>query len=203
MFTGIVEDIGVVREASPASGGRHLVIQTHLAPDIGVGESIAVNGTCLTAERVGVDSFTATAVPQTLLLTTVADFAPGTRVNLERAVGTGRLFGGHIVQGHVDGIAHVRAVSGTDSSGASRWLDLDVPATVADLCVERGSITVDGVSLTLAGVEGVRVRIALVPHTLQATIAGGYAAGVRVNVEADVVARYVREFVRRQQAAAR
>ena len=203
MFTGIVEAVGRVASVRDAGSARALRIETHggdwpLAP----GESVAVNGVCLTVERGDAAGFEATAVAETIARTTLGDLTAGSRVNLERAATMDRLFGGHIVQGHIDGVGRVVRFDGHD---AGDWtLEVELPADIHELCVDKGSIAIDGVSLTVARrLAGERVSIAIVPHTLGHTVVADYVPGSRVNVEADVVARYVREYVRRYQPVSR
>jgi riboflavin synthase len=197
MFTGIVEHIGrideirdreVVRTFRIAAGGFESIIAD--------GESIAVNGVCLTVERAARQWFEATAVEETLKRTTLGALRTDSRVNLERAATAATLLGGHIVQGHVDGVGRVVSFSG--SGAGDRTLTIEVPEDVHDLCADKGSITVDGTSLTVARkLDQRRIEIAIVPYTLEKTIANEYVAGRSVNLEADVIARYVREQLRR------
>jgi riboflavin synthase len=155
-----------------------------------------VNGVCLTVERSGDGFFEATAVEETLKRTTLGALRKDMRVNLERAATAATLFGGHIVQGHVDGMG--RVVSFTGDSAGDRTLTIETPEDVHELCADKGSITVDGVSLTVARkLDNRRIEIAIVPYTLEKTIANEYVAGRNVNLEADVIARYVREQLRR------
>jgi riboflavin synthase len=198
VFTGIVEHVGRVEEVIDAGSARTFRIggagfESPLTP----GESVAVNGVCLTVER-GTDSaFEVTAVHETLALTTLGELRAGSGVNLERAATVDRLFGGHIVQGHVDGVGRVVSFDGDDAG--DRVLALELPEDVHDLCAHKGSIAVDGISLTVARkLPGNRIEIAIIPYTLEHTVAGEYRAGRRVNVEADVIARYVREQLRKQ-----
>lgn len=200
MFTGIIEHKGRVEEVIDAGSARMFRIaaagfESPLLP----GESIAVNGVCLTVERGAGASFEVTAVHETLSLTTLGELRAGSPVNLERAATVDRLFGGHIVQGHVDGVGHVVSFDG--ESAGDRVLALELPEDVHDLCAHKGSIAVDGISLTVARkLPGNRIEIAIIPYTLEHTVAGEYRAGRSVNVEADVIARYVREQLRKQDA---
>lgn len=191
MFTGIVEHIGRIEDIRDAGSSRTMRIAANgFGSPIGEGESIAVNGVCLTVERAAGLWFEATAVEETLSRTTLGMLARGSRVNLERAATAATLFGGHIVQGHVDGTG--RVVSFKDGT-----LNIELPDDVHELCAEKGSITVDGVSLTVARkLDHRRIEIAIVPYTLEKTIAGEYGPGRIVNLEADVIARYVREQLR-------
>jgi riboflavin synthase len=202
MFTGIVEHVGTVSGVRAAGNARVLhTIAPALAPLLHPGESIAVNGVCLTVESVDTDGFDATAVLETLARTTLGELSAGAHVNLERAASAGTLFGGHLVQGHVDGIASVTAFAAAADGG--RILEIEVPDDVHDLCIDKGSMAVDGVSLTIARkLRDRRVAIAIVPHTLRHTIVMEYRPGHRVNVEADVIARYVREQVRSHMSRA-
>ncbi|HET6350422.1 MAG TPA: riboflavin synthase [Candidatus Krumholzibacteria bacterium] len=196
MFTGIVEHTGRVDEVRDAGSARTLCIAVEgLTAPLAHGESIAVNGVCLTVERSGEGWFEATAVEETLQLTTIGALAAGSRVNLERAATAQTLLGGHIVQGHVDGVGRVVEFSG--AGAGDRWLVIEVPEEVHELCAHKGSVAVDGISLTVARkLEPRRIAIAIVPFTLENTVAGEYEPGRFVNLEADVIARYVREQLR-------
>ena len=203
MFTGIVEALGRVTSVRGVGSARALRIDgAGLAASLAPGESVSVNGVCLTVERGDGAGFDATAVEETIARTTLGDLVAGSRVNLERAATMDRLFGGHIVQGHIDGVGRVVRFDGHD---AGDWtLEVELPPDVHDLCVDKGSIAIDGVSLTIARrLPDARVSIAIVPHTLSHTVVADYVPGTRVNVEADVVARYVREYVRRYQPVPR
>jgi len=197
MFTGIVQHIGRIEEIRDAGTSRTIRIASEsLGTRLGDGESISVNGVCLTVEQSGEGWFQATAVEETLKRTTLGTLRKDARVNMERAAKAATLLGGHIVQGHVDGIGRVVAFSG--HSAGDRTLTIEVPEEVHDLCADKGSITVDGISLTVARkLEERRIDIAIVPYTLEKTIAGEYGPGRMVNLEADVIARYVREQLRR------
>ena len=202
MFTGIVSAVGRVESASPnggrgkGDGGRVLHIQ---APYRGLkkGDSIAVNGACLTIEKVVKGGFTVHAVQTTLGRTLIAEWQKGRSVNLERAVRAADLMGGHIVQGHVDGVATVARVV---DAGDARLVDVAVPTDVAAVTILHGAITVDGVSLTVNAIPrpGV-VQVSLVPFTREHTTLGRLAAGDRVHVEADVLGKYVRQLCRSAQ----
>ncbi|HXS09052.1 MAG TPA: riboflavin synthase [Candidatus Krumholzibacteria bacterium] len=197
MFTGIVQHIGRIEEIRDAGTSRTIRIASEsLGTRLGDGESISVNGVCLTVEQSGEGWFQATAVEETLKRTTLGMLRKDARVNMERAATAATLFGGHIVQGHVDGMGRVVAFNG--HSAGDRTLTIEVPEDVHDLCADKGSITVDGISLTVARkLEERRIDIAIVPYTLEKTIAGEYGPGRMVNLEADVIARYVREQMRR------
>jgi riboflavin synthase len=195
MFTGIVEELGeVVRlEAGPASA-RITVRGPLVTADAGRGDSIAVNGICLTVvDRPAPDSFTADVMRETLDRTSLAGLAAGTRVNLERPMPADGRFGGHVVQGHVDGVGTV-----TERVPGENWelVRIAVPAALARYVVEKGSLAVDGVSLTVAGVDdtpdgGATVTVSLIPETLTRTTLGLREVGGPVNLEVDVLAKYV------------
>jgi len=187
MFTGIVSAVGTVVSAEP----HRLAIESReTARRLTVGSSVAVNGCCLTVVKKSGGSFFADVVPETLRRTNLGAARAGSRVNLELPLTASGLVDGHLVQGHVDATARVRRVA---KVAAGVEVEVELPAALRPFVVEKGSIAVDGISLTVARVNGRQgtFKVALIPHTLAVTIAGGYAAGVFVNLEADVVARYV------------
>jgi riboflavin synthase len=189
MFTGLVEEIGRLEAIEPRGEGRRLVFGAAcVLEDAHEGDSIAVDGCCLTVVALEPGRFAVEAVPETLRRTTLGGRRAGDPVNLERPLRAGDRLGGHLVQGHVDGVGEVVAMI---PEGDGRRLTLRIPPPLARFVAEKGSIAVDGVSLTVAACEGERCEIALIPHTLAATVAGAYAAGRRVNLEVDLVARYV------------
>ena len=195
MFTGIVETVGTIARVDDVPGARRIRVAAEALPAaLTPGDSVAVDGVCLTVERADASGFDATVVAETLARTTMGERMAGDRVNLERAATLARYFGGHLVQGHVDAVGRVMAF---DPRAQAPMLSLELPESVFELCVEKGSIAIDGVSLTIAACGGSRVSIAVVPHTLSASTVALYTPGRRVNVEADVIAKYVREFVRR------
>jgi len=189
VFTGIVRELGEVASLEAREGGARLTVR---APDTAartaIGDSVSVNGVCLTAVEAADGTLAFDTVPETLDRSALAHLAPGAAVNLEPALRAGEPLGGHVVQGHVDGVARVVAL---EPEGDGARLALELPRGLERLCVEKGSIAVDGVSLTVASVEGARIAIALVPHTLAATTLGGLERGDEVNVEADVLAKHV------------
>ncbi len=195
MFTGIVEELGTVRAVDVVGEGRRLVVDaTTVLDDVALGASVAVSGCCLTVVEWGDEWFAVDAVPETLERTTIGDLAVGDPVNLERPLAVDGRFGGHVVQGHVDAVTEAVAV--VDQSDGSRWLTFRLPDDLAGQVVEKGSVTLDGVSLTVASVGesptgGGTFDVALIPHTLEVTTFGGRSPGDRLNVEADVIARYV------------
>ena len=188
MFTGIVSDIGTVRTLE-RPGDLRLTIATAYDPaSIALGASIACSGVCLTVIAVGADTFTVSASAETLACTTLGDWRVGQRVNLERALRVGDELGGHFVFGHVDAVATVHAIT---PEGESRRIVFEAPAALARYFAPKGSVALDGVSLTINEVEGARFGVNLIPHTLTATTFGKARPGDRVNLEIDMLARYV------------
>jgi riboflavin synthase len=188
VFTGLIQDLGEVESIDSGAAGARLRIRTALAPEIGLGDSVAVNGVCLTATAVDEGGFETEAMNQTLEVTGLAGVGAGTRVNLELAMQASDRLGGHIVQGHVDGVGTVLAV---EEDGFARRLRVELGPELLRYVVEKGSITLDGVSLTVAELGAGWVVVSLIPETLERTNFGGVAPGDRVNVESDVVAKYV------------
>ena len=188
MFTGIVQELGMVRRMENGDGGARIEIGADLAAGLREGDSVSVEGACLTASALGDGWFAADVMNQTLSLTTLGDLAPESSVNLEAALRAGDPLGGHIVQGHVDGVGEVVSVS---EDGFARRVRVALPDGLERYAVEHGSITLAGVSLTVAGLEGREIEVSLIPETLERTTLGDASAGKRLNVELDVVARYV------------
>jgi riboflavin synthase len=196
MFTGIITEIGTLMEARAADGGRDLDIACSWT-DLVAGESIAVDGACLTVTRLTERGFGVHVVRTSLDRTRFADLRPGQRVNLERALRVGDRLGGHLVQGHVDGVGSVLRVA---TRGEARLLDLQVPAEVARVSVPLGSITVDGVSLTVNAIpDPGTIQISLIPFTLEHTTLGDRRPGDRVHLEADTVGKYVQALLERRE----
>jgi riboflavin synthase len=196
MFTGLVTDMGVVERLEPRAGGARITIRPATLPvdELVPGESVACNGACLTVVERGGGRMSFDAVPETLARTTLGSWRTGTRVNLERALRLSDRLGGHLVQGHVDAVGQV--VSRV-AEGQGARLTVSLPAGIAPLVAEKGSIAIDGVSLTVARALRDRFEVALIPETLARTVLGDAAPGTPVNLEADVVARHVarlREF---------
>jgi riboflavin synthase len=188
MFTGLLTAVGQVQSAGGTAGGLDLTISAPFV-DLSEGESIAVDGACLTVQNRVAHGFTAHVIRTSLERTRFADYMPGQRVNLERAVRVGDRLGGHIVQGHVDGVGVVERIGQREDA---RLIDLRVPDDVARISVPLGSITVDGVSLTVnAKPESGVIQISLIPFTLQHTTLGERRVGDRVHLEADTIGKYV------------
>ncbi len=190
MFTGLVADVGSVVRISPRAGGARLVLRPAALPvdELAPGESVCCSGACLTVVERGDGLVAFDAVPETLARTTLGAWRPGTRVNLERALRLSDRLGGHLVAGHVDAVGEVLSRA---AEGAGARLTLSLPAAIAPLVAEKGSIAVDGVSLTVAVAGRDRVELALIPETLARTTLGDARPGVRVNLEADLVARHL------------
>ena len=195
MFTGIVTDLGTVREVQPIGGGHDLRLVIGTSPaflatpaPVALGASIACSGVCLTAVELGGDWFAVDASAETLSRTTLGGWKPGTRVNLERSLRMGDELGGHLVAGHVDGTAEV--LSAAPEHGSVRWR-FRAPRELAPYIAPKGSIALDGVSLTVNEVEGDSFGVNIIPHTTTVTTFGTLQPGARVNIEIDMMARYV------------
>jgi len=190
MFTGIVQSVGLIRAIEPKAGDVTIDVRTPSMSleSVTAGDSIAVNGVCLTVTSMDAGSFRADVSRETLAMTTLGRWEPGTRVNLEKALLAGQPLGGHYVTGHVDGVG--RVVGRRDDARSVR-VEFEVPAPLAKYVARKGSVCVDGVSLTVNGVLGSRFDVNLVPHTLDVTILGDYQPGTAVNIEVDIIARYL------------
>ena len=189
MFTGLIEEGGRVAGIHPDGQGARLEVEARIVLEgLGLGDSVAVNGACLTAVAIGPAGFAVDCVAETLRRTALGGLAVGDRVNLERPMRLGDRLDGHLVQGHVDGVGTVRAAT---PEGGSTVLEISAPAELLRYVVEKGSICVDGVSLTVAGRRADAFTVALIPHTMSITTLGPQALGRAVNLEVDVVAKYV------------
>lgn len=189
MFTGIVEDVGTIVSLSGDASGRGVAIRSDVVSgDLPIGSSVAVAGVCLTATAVAGDTFSVDVVAETLEKTNLGRLRIGDGVNLERAMPAAGRFDGHIVQGHVDGLGRVLA---SEQEGIGRRLTIEVPRSILRWIVAKGSLTVDGVSLTVADLGEATVQIALIPHTLDATTLGRLRQGDEVNLEGDILGKYI------------
>ena len=194
MFTGIVEERGRVRSITPDAGGARLVVDAHaVIDDARLGDSIAVNGCCLTVVELGDGCFAADAVTETLARTALGRLVDGDPVNLERPLRLADRLGGHLVQGHVDGVGTV--MGREPLADGSTLVEVSAPPAVLRYVVEKGSITVDGISLTVTHVDDSSFAFAAIPHTLAVTTLGERGVGAAVNLEVDMVAKYVERFV--------
>jgi riboflavin synthase len=201
MFTGLIQDVGRVESAESGAEGARLRIATALGAEIAPGDSVAVNGACLTATRADASGFEAEAMNQTLELTALGAVEAGSRVNLELAMKASDRLGGHIVQGHVDGVGEVVAA---ELDGFATRLRVNLGPELARYAIAQGSIALDGVSLTIADLGESWVSVSLIPETMERTTLGEAEPGRKLNVECDVVAKYVERlvspFVRKEQA---
>jgi riboflavin synthase len=192
MFTGIISELGEVESVETGEDGTRIRIRAALASELAEGDSVAVNGACLTATSANGGAFEADMMRQTLSLTTLGDLVPSTKVNLELPLRPTDRLGGHIVQGHVDGTA---TVAGSEQDGFARSLRVQLPDDLRDYVVERGSIAIEGVSLTIAALGEDWIEVSLIPETLERTTLGDHRPGDRVNVEIDLIARYVQRML--------
>ncbi len=188
MFTGLVQDIGSVESVEGGADGARLRIATELGPQIGLGDSVAVNGVCLTATEADERGFATEAMNQTLEVTVIGALEAGARVNLELATRADERLGGHIVQGHADGSGRVLEVA---EDGFARRVRVEIPPALLRYVVDKGSVALNGVSLTVATLGDTWVEVSLIPETLERTNLGDAAPGDPLNVEVDVVAKYV------------
>jgi riboflavin synthase len=188
MFTGLIEATGRVESVQPDGTSRRLRIGTPIGRELTAGESVAVNGVCLTVVTADAEGFTAVASPETLRVTNLGAASPGRVVNLERPVRADGRLGGHFVLGHVDAVGRVVRIA---PDGECYWMDVDVPASLEPLMIPKGSIAVDGISLTIATLNGTRVGVQIVPHTWAHTALSQARAGDAVNLEGDMIGKYV------------
>jgi riboflavin synthase len=189
MFTGIIKQLGEVVAVESSPDGARLRIRAELAAELGDGDSVAVDGACLTATSVTGDAFDADVMHQTLELTTLGGLEPGSRVNLELPLRASDRLGGHVVQGHIDGTGTVAEIS---DDGFAKRLRIELPEELLPYVVEHGSIAIQGISLTIAALTDDAVEVSLIPETLERTTLGAAEPGDRLNIECDVLARYVR-----------
>ena len=194
MFTGIIEELGTVERVTRGRVSAILAIRAEaILSDLKIGDSVAVNGVCLTATGLTGHGFTADVMHETLDRSALAGLGPGSRVNLERAMAANGRFGGHIVAGHVDGVGTIAAIEQDDNA---IWFTITAPEQVLRYVVEKGSIAIDGISLTVARVETDRFAVSVIPHTAAVTLLGQRRTGDRVNLESDLVGKYVERLLR-------
>lgn len=194
MFTGIVEELGSIRSVRRGQHSSVLSIAAKdILSDLKIGDSVAVNGVCLTATTVDGSGFTADVMHETLDRSSLAGLGPGSPVNLERAMAADGRFGGHIVAGHVDGVGTIAAIEQDDNA---IWFTITAPEQVLRYVVEKGSIAIDGISLTVARVEPDRFAVSVIPHTAAVTLLGRRRVGDRVNLESDIIGKYVERLLR-------
>lgn len=192
MFTGLIQDVGTVESVDAGADGARVRIATGLAGEIATGDSVAVNGVCLTATAVDAAGFVTEAMNQTLEVTALGGVEGGSRVNLELAMKASDRLGGHIVQGHVDGVGEATSI---EEDGFARRLRIALGPELLRYTIDKGSIALDGVSLTVAGLGEGWVEVSLIPETLERTTLGAIGPGSKINVECDVVAKYVERLV--------
>ncbi len=191
MFTGIIEEVGQITRIDVQGENRRITVAAQLVtPGLHTGDSVCVSGCCLTALDITPTSFDADLAPETWTRTSFSRLQPGGQVNLERSMPADGRFGGHIVQGHVDGVGTLRRFTQLAESG-NWWLEIEFPAEIERYLVFKGSITIEGISLTIARLEGRVCSVAIIPHTYEATNLRTLIAGDPVNLEADVIAKYV------------
>jgi len=199
MFTGLIEEVGRVlrvKKAADQVRATHLVVgSSRLTQELKKGDSICVSGVCLTAVEITPDSFAADLAAETVARTSFARIAAGTEVNLELPMRSGGRMGGHVVQGHVDGVARLLALEKVEG-GEDYWLRCEIPAELAKYVVFKGSIAIEGISLTVARIEGTAVSVAVIPHSYEATNLKSLKAGDALNLEVDVLAKYAEKMLK-------
>lgn len=188
MFTGLIETTGTVRGLAPVAGGQRLTIETAMAAGLGLGDSVATNGVCLTVMTHDAGSWSADVSPETLRVTSLGTLGPGALVNLERPLSVGSRLGGHFVQGHVDGTGRIQSVT---PEGEFYRVRISFPPTLAAYFIEKGSVAVDGISLTVASLSDTTFDVQIIPHTWTATTLRHAHPGAIVNLECDMVGKYV------------
>lgn len=198
MFTGIVEEIGAITRIQTAAQHVSLTIRAKkVLEDVAIGDSIAVNGVCLTVTTHTHDTFTADVMPETVQSTNLRSLARGSCVNLERAMAANGRFGGHIVSGHVDGVG---TIARKTPKGNAVYIDIALDASLAAQCIHKGSICVDGTSLTIFRVDATTITVSLIPHTYAETVLGQKDVGASVNIECDLFGKYVQHFMMQRTA---
>ena len=196
MFTGIVEEMGTLTQLIRGSNEQRITIScSKILEDIHIGDSIAVNGVCLTVVTYDGKSFQADVMNETFLRSSFVALRPGSPVNLERAMAADGRFGGHIVSGHIDGTGLIKSIK---KDGNAIWFEIAASREITDGIVEKGSIAIDGISLTIAAVDNVSFKVSIIPHTLKETVLGVKKVGDTVNLETDVIGKYVKKLLASQ-----
>jgi riboflavin synthase len=196
VFTGIIEELGTVEALAPRGAGARITVRCKaVLEDAGLGSSISVNGVCLTAAELRADAFSADVAPETMSRSNLEALKAGSVVNLERPLAPQGRLGGHIVQGHVDATGEVHSLE--ELGDGNWWLTIVVPAEVDPYLVEKGSIAIDGISLTIAKLEGELASVTVIPHTFENTTLRGYRPGSKVNIETDIIAKHVAKLLGR------
>ena len=199
MFTGIIEEIGAIEAVAASADGRHFTISARrILEDLKPDDSVSVDGVCLTATEVSDSSFKATAVKETLSRTTLGDIRKGTKVNLERALRLNDRLGGHIVQGHVDGMGTVTSVH---RRGTGYEVSIQLPSKLVKYALDKGSIAVNGISLTIAALRSDQVTVAVIPHTWEHTTLYAAKTGSKMNIETDFLGKYVERLILHRDAS--
>lgn len=196
MFTGLVEEVGTVKSLTTGMVGRLVVASSKVINDVALGDSVSVSGVCLTVTSIGSGELSFDAVPETLNRSTLADLRPGGKVNMEASLRAGKMMGGHIVQGHVDGIGAIASIKRLAESVEIR---VNAPGEIMRYVVEKGSIALDGISLTVASCDDSGFTMAVIPHSLEVTTLGLRRPGDKVNLEADIIGKYVEKFLSARQ----
>ncbi len=192
MFTGLIEEIGTIKSITKGTVARLVIVSRRVVEDVAIGDSVSVNGVCLTVTAMGDGELSFDAVPETLSRSTLGDARPGDKLNLEASLRAGKMIGGHFVQGHVDGVGTVESIGSLADSAVVR---IAAPTEVLKYIVEKGSIAIDGISLTVASVDAEGFTLAVIPHTLSVTTLGLKRSGDRVNLETDIIGKYVEKFL--------
>jgi riboflavin synthase len=192
MFTGLIESVGRVSSVDEHAGGRRLLVETLLAAELAQGDSIAVNGACLTVVARTAAAFSVDVSPETLRVTTLGEWTAGRRVNLERPIRADQRLGGHFVLGHVDAVTEVSVIR---AEGDSYWMEFALPFALRPYVIPKGSVTLDGISLTLASLSDREFGVQIIPHTWAHTTLSDLMPGAAVNIEADVLGKYVSRLV--------
>jgi len=197
MFTGIIEETGTIKKIETQSSGKRFTITAkRILEDLSVEDSISVSGVCLTVIACNSDSFQVTAVPETLNNSILGEIKSGTEVNLERAMSSNSRFGGHFVYGHVDDIGNIVSVI---NKGDNRIIEIEVPENLKKYMIKKGSVAVDGISLTIADISSNRIKISIIPYTLKNTTIIDTRKGDKVNIETDIIGKYIEKLFNQQE----